>query len=290
MFPVAMNWDNTAVTLELNDLLESGCKPWAFDYPSYYEGEAKKAFEQKVLDHYRFRQIGQETPGRWLHYFRTRIREIMPYYIQLYESQVLMQGIDDPFGNVDIVETFEETRSGTLDRKTTGSLSRETTGSLNRESSSTQEGETESNSSVTTTDTESSTDTLTGNHVKKFANTPQNSLDNLDNYLTEATVETENNTTNHEKTGNGSSQTTATGTQLDTATATQTDTESGSLTDTESGSVLDTESGTVQHTYTKKGNQGVNTYAHDMKELRETFLNIDMMIINELNDLFLMVY
>jgi hypothetical protein len=48
--------------------------------------------------------------------------------------------------------------------------------------------------------------------------------------------------------------------------------------------------GTTKHTYTKKGNQGVNTYAHDMKELRDTFLNIDMMIINELKDLFLQAY
>ena len=73
-----LNWYNSKVTLELNDLIESGCNPWAFEYPSYYQGEEKAAFEQKVLDHYRFRQIGQETPGRWLHYFRTRIKKSCP--------------------------------------------------------------------------------------------------------------------------------------------------------------------------------------------------------------------
>lgn len=195
-------YDNTQVTVELRQLVESGVNVWAFDYPSYYKGEDKIRFEKKVLDHFWLRQIGLETPGRWLHYFRSRIREIMPYYIQLYESEALMKGIDDPFGNVDIVETFEE------------------------ESTSGNNG------------------TSTGQ--RKFSNTPQGSIENLDHYMTEAET----------------SQATAAGEAR----------------------------GTVKHTMTKKGNQGVNTYAHDMKELRATFLNIDLDIINELNDLFLRVY
>lgn len=253
-----LNWYNTKVTLELNDLIESGCDPWDFDYPSYYKDEEKKAFEQKVIDHYRFRQIGQETPGRWLHYFRSRIREIMPYYIQLYESQAMMQAIEDPFGNVDFTETFEQTstgeRSGSLKRSTSGSLDSATTGS----------------SEVSTQDAE----TNAGSSTKKFSNTPQGSIENLDSYLTEATMENAEN----EKTANGTSSASDEGTRKDTSTGTQDDT------------TQDTETGTIRHTMTKKGNQGVNTYAHDMKELRETFLNIDLMIINELKDLFLMVY
>lgn len=217
-----LNWTNTKTTLELNDLLESGCDPWAFEYPSFYKGGEKQAFEQKVLDHYRFRQIGQETPGRWLHYFRTRMREIMPYYIQLYESQALMQSIDDPFGNVDVTETFEQTRN---------------------------------DSSEATTNNEQVTNT-TNDKTRKFSNTPQGAISNLDDYMTEATLESDVDMTDV----NG--QTTTQG----------------------------SESGTIRHTLTRKGNQGVNTYAHDMTELRSTFLNIDLMIIHELNDLFLMVY
>lgn len=253
-----LNWYNTKVTLELNDLLENGCKPWAFDYPSYYKGAEKEAFEQKVLDHYRFRQIGQETPGRWLHYFRSRIREIMPYYIQLYESEALMKGLEDPFANVDIRETFEQTSTG------------EHSGSLNRATQGTLESGITGSTETQTQDKENNN----GSSTKKFSNTPQGSISNLDSYMTEATQESAEN----EKTGNGSSDTTSTSTQSDVSTSSQTDATTGM------------EKGTVKHTFTKKGNQGVNTYAHDMKELRETFLNIDMMIIRELNDLFLMVY
>lgn len=209
-----MMYDNTGVTVELGEIVASGVKVWAFEYPTYYQGEQKTAFEQLVLDHYRFRQIGQETVGRWLHMFRTRIREIMPYYIQLYESAALMAGLEDPFGNVDITETYEEEATGS------SSSNQSSTGTAERE--------------------------------RRFSDTPQGEIENLDNYLTEAET-------------NGSSETVN---QNGTASST----------------------GTVKHTLHRKGNQGVNTYAHDMKELRETFLNIDLMIIRELNDLFLGVY
>lgn len=235
-------WDNSKTTLELGEMIESGVDIWAFDYPSYYKDAEKTAFEQKVIDHYRFRQIGQETPGRWLHYFRTRMQEIMPYYIQLYESQALMQSLDDPFGNVDITETFEETRTG----ESSGSSSSTDTGQSNAEGGD-------------YTDTNLNT-------AKKFSNTPQGSIENLDTYLTEATVDigATNTTVTHNNTVNtlNNGETTTTG----------------------------SESGSVKHTLTRKGNQGVNTYAHDMRELRETFLNIDLQIIRELNDLFLGVY
>lgn len=219
-------YDNTQVTIELRELVNSGIKVWNFEYPSYYKGEQKAAFEQKVLDHFWCRQIGMETPGRWLHYFRSRIREIMPYYIQLYESEALMRSIDDPFGNVDIVETFEQETTDTSTSSSRGSVS-----------------ETHYNQEE---------------HVRKFSNTPQGSISNLDNYLTEGTVETADDMNSSESATVGSAEGTA--------------------------------SGKVKHTLSKKGNQGVNTYAHDMNELRQSFLNIDLSIINELKDLFLQVY
>ena len=227
-------YDNTQVTVELREIVESGVNVWAFDYPSYYTGAQKAAFEKKVLDHYWLQQIGQETVGRWLHYFRSRMNEIMPYYVQLYDSQALMAGIEDPFGNVDIVETYEE----------------ETTGTSRTENSGLSSG------------SETENATRTEDHKRKFSNTPQGSISNLDNYMTEANVETANDADNLSKEHSAETEATSTGTAT----------------------------GTVKRTLTKKGNQGVNTYAHDMKELRETFLNIDLMIIHELKDLFLQVY
>lgn len=252
------NYYNTGVTVELGDLVSMGVDLWAFEYPSYYKGEEKKAFEQKVIDHYRFRQIGQETPARFLHYFRTRIKEVMPYYIQLYKSQEVMQALEDPFGNVDITETFEQ--------ETTGTSSGSVNGTTSATSSTINSGTASHDKATELKHTE--------NHNKMFSDTPQGSIQNISEYLTEHNYETAHDNDD------------ATETVVSETSATSEGTASGTERTTSQGS----EAGTVKHTLTRKGNQGVNTYAHDMKELRETFLNIDMMIINELKDLFLMVY
>lgn len=234
------NLSNSKVTIELRELLkmtdENGnpFNLWDFEYPSYYKGDEKTAFEQKIIDHYLFHQIGCETAARFKHNFKTRIREIMPYYIQLYKSVETMNAIDDPFGNVDIVETFTQTSSG--------------------ESSAT--------STATATGSKSDDKTASEDNAHRFSSTPQGSIDNLDDYLTEASKDNK--------------------TQTENITTTETDTSNG-----ESSA---TNSETLTHTLTRKGNQGVNTYAHDMIELRQSFINVDMQVIGALRDLFLMIY
>lgn len=243
-------YNTTKLTVELRDLIESGVKLWDFEYPSYYKGDQKTAFEQKVVDHFFFRQIGQETTGRFLHQFRTKVREIMPYYIQMYESEALMKGIEDPFGNVDITETFTQKKTET------------SSGSASGESENTSQGSSSAQGTSSKTGSE--------NGSQKFSDTPQGSISNLDNYLTNATVDQKSISDTETESSSGSS--------------------TGSGTSKSSSQSSGESSEELSHTYTKKGNQGVNTYAHDMIELRQTFLNIDMMIINELNPLFLGVY
>ena len=130
-------YDNTGVTVELGEIVASGVDIWDFDYPVprseiQYNGKTckvdfdKATFEQKVIDHYRFRQIGQETVGRFLHYFRTRIREIMPYYVQVYEFDAKFRNIDDPLESYNLVETFQQVSSGS--GRVTGQNSSENAG------------------------------------------------------------------------------------------------------------------------------------------------------------------
>lgn len=268
MWNVTLN-ETTRLTIELRDLVDNGDNSvdiWDFDYPSYYKGQEKTAFERKVIDHYYFRQIGSETVGRFLHQFRTKVKEIMPYYIQLYQSQELMQSIEDPFGNVDIVETFEQETEGQGSSQASGTSSGETT---NTDSTSSEGSETSTNTSDKT---------ASEDKTHKYSNTPQGNLSNLDNYLTEGSIDDNTYSEDIESTGTSSNTNETTSSGSSTASSTNT------------GSSSSTSKETIKHTLTKKGNQGVNTYAHDMKELRDTFLNIDMMVINELNELFLGVY
>lgn len=235
------NWDTTGVTVELGEIVASGVDVWAFDYPVpaetvHYNGKTakvpfdKKAFEQKILDHYRFRQIGQETVGRWLHYFRTRIREIMPYYVQLYEFEAKWFNVDDPLESYNLVETFEESSHG----------------------SGTQKG---SGSSENTSDSSGSTD-----KENRFSDTPQGSIENLDSYMTTATKDHEASTGK--------------------ATVKGSDTSESSTTNT----------GNTSHTLTRRGNIGVQPLGGEVQNIRDAFINIDLMVINELKDLFIQVY
>lgn len=253
-----LNYDNSKVTLELRDMVKNGVKIWDFDYPSYYKDADKTVFEQKVIDHFYFRQIGMETPARWLHYFRTRIREIMPYYIQLYKSVELMESVEDPFEAYNLTEEFTRTHSNQGN----------TTGTTKDETSSTATGSNER--------------TLTGSHdrdgnsdsVRKHSDTPQGSIDNLDDYLTDGTVE--NVTTGETVTDSETvSEDSETSTNIDGRTST---------------SATSTGSGEESYRLTRRGNIGVQPLGKEVQALREAFINIDMMIIHELNDLFLMVY
>lgn len=246
------------LTLELRDVIAGGVNIWDFEYPSYYKDEQKAEFEQKVIDHYYFRQIGQETVGRFLHMFRTRIKEIMPYYIDMYKSVEIMHGLENPFDNVDVVETFEQRSTGTASGSATG----ESSGSETVEGSASETSERTDNK------------TVSDSKSHKFSNTPQGSISNLDSYMTEASVDIASVTEQLDGTASGTSETNT----------------STSTTGTASQTSSSESSGTVTHTLTRKGNQGVNTFAHDIIEFRKSIINVDMLVINELNDLFLGIY
>lgn len=249
-------YSNTRVTLELRDLINSldeNGQPfnlWDFDYPSFYEGDAKKAFEQKVIDHYYFRQIGSETAARFKHNFKTRMCEIMPYYVQLYESEKFMREIDDPFATVDFTETYEETATGNAQSSTTGTETGTATGSESA--------------------TKHSQDITTEVRERRMSDTPHGEIENLNSYLTKGERENNEITVEGDETSSGTSE--------------------NESTISSNGSASATSNNTVKHTLTKKGAMGVTTFGHDMIEYRQSFLNIDKMVIDDLNNLFLMVY
>lgn len=233
---------NTGVTVELGELIDSGFNLWNFEYPTYYQGAEKEAFEQKVIDHYRFRQIGQETPARFRHYFKTRMREIMPYYIQLYKFQEKVDAIEDPLESYHLTEEYHQTRegSGTVTGSTTDTTNTQTTGKNDRESG--------------------------RESTRRFSDTPQGSVDELDQYLTEATRENE--------------------TQDETVNTTGSVNASGSGT---SDTTTENIEG-MDYSLVRRGNIGVQPLGSEVKDIRSSFINIDLMVIEALSDLFLMVY
>ena len=136
----------------------------------------------------------------------------------------------------------------------------------------------EANTSVSTDD-----DTL-----DKYSDTPQGGLSGLlnDTYLTNARkVEKETDTdTDYDETGRH----TGTDTILRTGTDTFVRTGTNNLSiDNNKNSEF---SNTDQYLRHVEGNNGAKSFSQLLMEFRESFLNIDMMIINELNDLFMGVW
>lgn len=213
-------------------------KVFNFDFPIFDENY-RQVLCRKILKHYYTREIAHETVGRWKLALNAKLNEIMPYYNQLYKSELLEF---NPFYDVDLTR------------------SREGSGTSNRTSNNT---ETNSGTSknVSSGSGTSNTDTL-----NRFSDTPQNSMDSqgiADSVpLTTVTKVNEDNTT--------------------TNISTDTITRNGNRT----GSGTENINNTDKYIEKVKGKQGTENYSSLLKKFRETFLNIDMMIIEDCSDCF----
>lgn len=99
-------------TIEVYSLLQDkNFKMFDFDYDFYTDNQVIKSnFENKFLDNYMFHELGQETVMRFKHFLKNKLNMLMPYYKQLYETELRCQDIDFML-NKDLTETFERTNT-----------------------------------------------------------------------------------------------------------------------------------------------------------------------------------
>lgn len=231
----------------------------------FFDEEYRSILCQKILKHYYLREICCETVGIWTLWMNTRLEEIMPYYNQLYESAKIEF---NPMHNVDLTSNHERNVEGTS--KEDGTRTDNTTGKRtltgNRDTD---------NTSVGTRNTTNSSD-----ETKRdlYSDTPQGAITGLENenYLTNARKITDNvngtgneETNTTEKSGTDYSETEDTTGKIDGVTS-------------NTGKTNTTE----DYLETIIGKQGTESFSSLLNEFRETFLNIDMQVIEEFNDLF----
>jgi hypothetical protein len=213
-------------------------KVFNFDFPIFDENY-RQVLCRKILKHYYTREIAHETVGRWKLALNAKLNEIMPYYNQLYKSELLEF---NPFYDVDLTRSREG--SGTSNRT-----------SNNRETN-----------SGTSKNVSSGSGTSNTNTLNRFSDTPQNSMDTqgiADSVpLTTVTKVNEDNTT------------------------TNTSTDTLTRDDSKTGNGTENINSTDKYIETVKGKQGTENYSSLLKKFRETFLNIDMMIIEDCSDCF----
>lgn len=229
-------------TIELRYLIEGNYDLGLKDYPIFDESY-REQLNNKIIQHYYFREIGFETEALFKNRLNQKMNEIMPYYNQMYESSKLKI---NPLSTIDLEEVFSRKS------KTTGEGTSSTSGTGNN------------------TNNFNSTDTTDYGKISKFsdiaqAQTTPNEILN-DKYLTSATVD------------DGQDKNTNTGTNTS-------QTES-----TTSGTSTDKRNLDEDTTLTRKGNNGTASESELLNMYRETFLNIDMMIIDDLDELFLGIW
>src|SRR5699024_8260787 len=101
----------SSYTLELRHIHQT-YKVFNFDYDFYTDSDIiKSKFEQTSIDEYDCHEIGQETVERFQHWLRTRLNKIMPYYKQLYDTELAAKDINFLL-NKDLTETFERVITG----------------------------------------------------------------------------------------------------------------------------------------------------------------------------------
>lgn len=245
-------------------------KVFDFDFPIFDEAY-RDELEKKILLHFYTREICEETVGLWKLRLRDRMNMIMPYYNKLYESELIEF---NPMINIDehIDDDYDKKRTDNLIR--TDNLTDTTTGNKHRSN----ESDGRSTSHNTETDNH--------NDWELYSDTPQGSIDRIDleenAYLTNATHSYGNGGT-IDNSGGGTSHSTSTGddSYLDVAGHTGTQTHTGGV---RTENVNDKQITGMD--MTKMG----STPSKMIKEYRELFLNIDLMVMNELEELFIQLW
>ena len=277
---------------------------FSFEFPIFDE-QYRSVLETKILRHYYTREIGCETYGLWKLRLQTKLNEIMPYYNKLYESELLKY---NPLYDVDMTTTNVGQRTGertdlnnaeSTENRNRANQSKESGTNIDERKNSF-DGTRESENAETNVNSSQSIGTRDTENRDMYSDTPQGQLTGVDTntYLTnfrkilgdDDTTETGHSTgvTNGtQKIKDGNTETTQ-GSNVSSNKREESTTDTGSQKSSSStiGKTKNTED-YVLHVFGKSA--GAN-YAKMIKDFRDNLLNIDMDIIRDLADLFMLIW
>ena len=283
-------------------LTEAAPVVFNFDFPIWDE-TYRLTLEKKILRHYYTREISAETVGLWKLWLEDRLNIIMPYYNKLYETTVYEF---NPLYNVDYRTSGSGASNGSGYEEVSNTESEQVDNQTSRNGSAYNERENVNSTSGTrnATNEESNSNISSGSRTENdkdwnlYSDTPQGGIDGIDDttniYLTNATKVTRDNNASE----NGSTCAESQGKNDQNWSENTSDNEARSNIYSESGAGSQNRSGSssrsgsnivsntneyIDHVI---GKIGGGSYASLIAEFRNTLLNIDEMIIEELSDLF----
>lgn len=318
------------VTPQLRRVLDMGYDLGLKNYPIFSESH-RQELNEKIVNHFRYREIGYETVTQFIFALNRKMFEIMPFYNQLYESEELeisaltnysYDEISKKTGNDLLEKTGTDTNKQTGDstRTDTGTQTNEQTGADKQTfedvKNKTTYGSSENENTTTTSDVKhGQTTTTDGTDTSKrvHSDTPQGMLSanfpESANYASDADVTKNISATTVSQGGTDSTSGTVKGTKGRTGSdesvqsgdiVTTHDTQGKLTNDLTSKNKFNTDSSVTygsnakqnydnQLTTNKKGYQGISP-SELLQKYRETFLNIDMLVISELEELFISIF
>lgn len=280
--------------LSLKERIEIGRKKlFDFDYPIFDESY-RKVFETHFIRNFYMREIGVEVEELFKFNLETWLSINMPYFNKLFESELIKF---DPLLNSEMNVTHtkqnDKIQNDNRDITRTSTENNETNQTMNQKSNSDSSFSTDEDVN-TNTDSQRTTDdferdltsdnpdsrlaitTNDGQGVIEYASgideRTRNNKENVTSGSTQKgkTQGTGESNTNLDVTGNETSERINEGTQKDTLVSDINEIEDY-----------------IQH---RVGKIGVQTYSKMLMEFRETFIRIERMIFDEMQELFMLVY
>ena len=268
---------------KVNDIVEKARHNIFEKYPIFDENY-RSVLEAKILKHFYTREIGFESVGLWLLKLNQKMCEIMPYYNQFYESQKLTF---NPLVNIDISQTSTRDDNTASNTQTAQATTNERTNNVSKDSN-----ESVMSSSKTSEDNKQiygSKVKTTGNDDISESETPQGTLENVENntYLSKFTRNKKNladeKSGKDETTNNGS---------VDSANASNSNITENSNEKINANNTTNESSEKNKLENYIANNIGLSGVSGSelLEKYRATFMNIDMLVIGELNDLFMKLW
>ena len=298
------------------------------DFPIYEEAH-REILCKKILRHYYMDEIAFETVGLWKLELNTKMLEIMPKYHELYRisaniiNPLYNKSVTKEFtGNVTDDKTstrtdnLKDTHSGGVKTVTSSTRTDDLTdtngGSVTTKTDSKRTDALKTVTDNTSTSTTTSSANNNTNNESFTSDTPQGSLSDVKSgrYMTNANIGKSTGSTSGSDKNDTSSNNTVnnTGTVSNAGTDTVTDSrtlkKTGTVKDEGTSTVTDTSAvahtGTVsdvgktvsdsQHTERVTGYDGSEIQGELLSKYSKSVINIDMLIIDELSELFMQIW
>lgn len=262
------------------------CLPKVFDFNfPIFDESYRTVLETKILRHYYTREIGLETVGLWKLKLNTKLNEIMPYYNQLYKSELIEF---NPLYDVEITRERKIEGTGTKDTENSESRNGENHGETSQSNNNTVTENGSDNGTLNSVADGTQNQNTSGSGTNMYSDTPQGAITDLQagKYLTNATVDSANNTfagASHDNNSQTSENTRSNETNTDGSSDSSNNGEYSSNMDGYSNTTLSNTEDYLEHVI---GSNGGESFSKRLNDYRATFINIDMMVINDLEELF----